>query len=230
MSLLAHRPRAVAFDINETLFELSGLRLHFETLGLPPYALEWWFAVLLRDGMALAAAGDTAPFSTLAVVALDEVSARADRQLPRGAASELLAAFAELPAHPDVAPALELLVEAGIPAIGLTNGSAATTDTLIERAGLSALVSRVLSVEDVGHWKPRPEPYRFAARQAGVQPERLAMVAVHPWDLHGAAVSGLVTGWVNRTGRSFPAVFNHPHLQAPSLDVVVTKLLDLPER
>lgn len=230
MSLLAHRPRAVAFDVNETLFDLSGLRASFDHLGLPAHALDWWFAVLLRDGLALAAAGGSAPFSSLGAIALDEVFASLGQTGSAEAAEAVLTAFAELSPHRDVAPALELLEEAGVPALALTNGSAATTAGLIEAAGLSSLVDRVLSVEAVGHWKPRAEPYRWAAREAGVEPDRLAMVAVHPWDLHGAATAGLVTGWANRRGRDFPAIFTRPHVEAPSLDRVVERLLALPDQ
>ncbi len=230
MSLLGHRPHAVVFDVNETLFDLSALRPRFEDMGLPPYALQWWFAVLLRDGVALAAAGDHATFPALATEALAEVAGAADCHVPPDAASELLAAFAELPAHPDAEAAFHRLRDRHVPAVALTNGSAAVTSGLLERAGLRALVPRVLSVDAVGHWKPRPEPYRYAASELGIAPGQLAMVAVHPWDLHGAAGAGLVTGWVNRSGRTYPAVFTHPHVQARSLDGVVEQLLGLPER
>lgn len=230
MSLLGHRPHAVAFDVNETLFDLSALRPRFEGFGLPPYALEWWFAALLRDGIALAASGDHAAFPTLAGEALAEVAGAVGRQVPPDATSELLAAFAELPVHPDVEAAFHRLRDAGVPIAALTNGSGAVTSGLLERAGLRPLVAHVLSVDAVGHWKPRPEPYRYAASELGLAPDELAMVAVHPWDLHGAVTAGLVTGWANRSGRTYPGVFTYPHVQAPTLDGVVEGLLCLPER
>jgi hypothetical protein len=34
----------------------------------------------------------------------------------------------------------------------------------------------------------------------GVAPELMLLVAVHPWDIHGAAQAGMGTAWVNRTG------------------------------
>ena len=30
------------------------------------------------------------------------------------------------------------------------------------------------------------------------------MVAVHPWDLMGAATVGMTTGWIDRTGSPWP--------------------------
>ena len=44
---------------------------------------------------------------------------------------------------------------------------------------------------------------------------------VHPWDVHGAAPSGLRTVWLNRTGGSYPSYF-----QAP--EFTVTALTELP--
>ncbi len=48
------RPRAVAFDVNETLTDLAPLAEVFERLGVGKDALAWWFAALVRDGFALA--------------------------------------------------------------------------------------------------------------------------------------------------------------------------------
>ncbi len=229
MSARARRPRAVAFDVIGTLFDLSVLRPQFDRLGLPPHALKWWFAVLLRDGFALSAAGGATTFAKVATVALAEVSRAAGCPLPPGADRGLIAACSELPAHSDSAVALQLLRGAEVPAVALSNGSVAITTALLDLAGLRSLVSGVLSVEGARHWKPRPEPYRYAASELAVEPSQLAMVAVHPWDLHGAATAGLVTGWVNRGGGPYPEVFSRPHVEAPSLDGAVYQLLRLPE-
>lgn len=135
----------------------------------------------------------------------------------------------ELEPHPDVEPALSLLTERGIPAFTLTNGSATTVTALLDRAKLGRLVEAIISAEGVGTWKPRPEPYRYAPEKAGIAPHVLALVASHPWDIHGAARAGVVTGWVNRDARSFPASFCRPHVQDQNLVGVVEQLLALPE-
>ncbi|KJF16953.1 haloacid dehalogenase type II [Acidithrix ferrooxidans] len=228
MSAPAQRPSVVVFDVNETLFDLSALRPNFEAMGLPSYALDWWFAVVLRDGFALAAAGDASAFVSLVEIALDEVFASFGRNPPTDVAAGLLDAFRELPAHADVGPAFRRLVQANIPVVALTNGSASVTAGLIERASLSHLVTHVLSVDSVGYWKPRPEAYHFASREVGVEAGRLAMVAAHPWDLNGASRAGLVTGWVNRTERPWPRAFTQPHVETSTLDGVIDRLLALP--
>lgn len=227
MSIRAHRPKAVAFDVNETLFDIGMLRETFRQFGLPDNALPWWFAVVLRDGFALSASGNSAPFGMIAGSALDEVFSALGQSTPTGAVSNLLETFAKLRAHPDVRPAFELLQKAGIPAIALTNGNANVTRGLIDKAGLTHLVSQVLSVDEVAHWKPRPEPYQHAAEKVGLPASSIAMVAVHPWDTHGAKQAGMITGWVNRGHRNFPTFFSTPDVEAPTLDGVVRLLLEL---
>jgi 2-haloacid dehalogenase len=36
------------------------------------------------------------------------------------------------------------------------------------------------------------------------------MVAVHPWDIDGAARAGLRTAWLDRTGAGYPAHLTPP--------------------
>src|SRR5713226_6932365 len=118
------RPAAVAFDVIETLMPLEPLRDLFTAVGLPPFLLELWFTRTLRDGIALAATGDYAPFSEVARQALRVVSGY---QVDDAGIAHILAGLAELPAHPDALPAARLLSEAGIRAACLTNGSAQLT-------------------------------------------------------------------------------------------------------
>lgn len=71
------RPHIVAFDVIETLFSMEPLRTRFQEAQLPPDKLELWFAKILRDGFALAAADVFQPFQqvaagTLAVLLADE--------------------------------------------------------------------------------------------------------------------------------------------------------------
>ena len=212
------------FDVNETLTDLAPLMGVFEEIGLGG-ALRWWFAVLLRDGFALAASGDAATFGDLAKAALDEVAAQSGRSLSDTAGPQVLEAFGRVPVHPDVSPALGRLKSAGVAAFALTTGSAPPARRILAAGGVEDLFTDVLSVDEVGHWKPRPEPYRYAAEVAGVPVDRVALVAVHPWDLHGAACAGLTTGWVNRDGRQYPAVFRAPSVQSTDLEGVVERLL-----
>lgn len=216
----------MAFDVVETVFALDPVAAALDRVGVGGDALEGFFAGLLRDAFALGATGVARPFRAVAAAALGS----AHPVLSPDQVDEVLDAFAILDPHPDVAPALTRVAEAGLPAVALTNGSAEVTHALCERAGLDHLVARVISVAEVGVWKPRPEPYLYAAEALDLGPGDLALVAAHPWDVHGAAAAGLLTGWITRHGAAFPEVFTPPDVQGTDLVVAIDALLALPER
>jgi 2-haloacid dehalogenase len=87
----------------------------------------------------------------------------------------------------------------------------------------------VISIDEVQAWKPAPAPYLHAAEVLGVEPPRLALVAVHSWDIHGAHRAGLVTGWASRREGVFPATFDPPDVTGADLVEVADRLLDLPD-
>lgn len=219
------RPEAVAFDVVETLFSLEGLRGRLSAAGLPPHALEIWFASLFRDAFALEAAGTYRPFREVAESSLRVVLAAEGADTDR--ADEILAGFGELDAHPDVAPAVQALRDQHVRVFALTNGSAEVTGKLIARAGLAEAFERWISIDEVQRWKPAAAVYRHCAEVAGVQPPRLALVAAHGWDIHGAAQAGLMTGYVGRRGALFPPAMKPPTVHGATLTEVIERLLAL---
>jgi 2-haloacid dehalogenase len=219
--MTARRPAAVAFDVVETLLSLAPVEEALRPLDVP---LPLFFTRFLRDGFALAAAGDHQPFPAVASSALRVLApGRSD-----AARRAVLEAFTRLPAHADAAPAMERLVAAGVQVVTLTNGGAEATIRLLAAAGLDRYVDRAISVEEVGRWKPRPEPYRHAVSVLGRGPGEVALVAAHDWDVHGAKRAGLVTGWCSRSGQPFPDVFAPPDVSGPDLVAVADGLLGLP--
>jgi 2-haloacid dehalogenase len=215
------RPQAITFDVVETLFSLEPVGVALHAAGLDPLALDRFFTRLLRDGAALAATGTFRTFREVADAALASIAPGLDE----AGRHQILAAFGRLDAHPDVRPALERASRAGVPVAALTNGSVAMTTSLLERAGLDPLFTRVISIDDVERWKPAPAVYRHAADVMGVEPGQLAHVAVHAWDLHGAHHAGLLTGWASRLEGTFPATFTPPDVTATDLIGVVDGLL-----
>jgi 2-haloacid dehalogenase len=219
------RPRAVAFDVIETLFSLNSVAVALREVGVEEHRREQLMSRLLRDGFALAASGAYRPFRDVADGALAAIAAELDAP----ARQRVLDAFGSLDAHPDAQPALERFTEAGVPVATLTNGSAATTSSLLAGAGLAELVGHVISIDEVQIWKPAPAPYRHAAGVLGVAPGELALVAVHAWDIHGAHHAGLVTGWASRFEGTFPATFTPPDVSGADLVDVADGLLALDE-
>jgi 2-haloacid dehalogenase len=102
------------------------------------------------------------------------------------------------------------------------------TAAFAERAGIAPRLERVMTVAEVGRWKPPAIVYRYAAEWLGVPPGRLALVAAHAWDCHGAKRAGLVTGWVSRLEGRYPPVFAPPDVAGATLEEVADGLLGLP--
>jgi 2-haloalkanoic acid dehalogenase type II len=78
---------------------------------------------------------------------------------------------------PDVPAGLDDLRAAGFRAVVLTNSARATGEYTLQRAGVLKKFERVLSVEMMQCYKPLPQVYHFAARELGIEPRDLMMVA-----------------------------------------------------
>jgi 2-haloacid dehalogenase len=195
---------AVAFDVIETLFSLEALRPRFRQAGLPEHALERWFAELLRDAFALEVSGVFKTFREIAREGLRRLNTATASGASPDKLENVIAGFAELDAHPDVRPALERLAQANIRLVTLTNGSADTTQ-LLKRADAEHLIERTISIDDVRHWKPSSDVYRFCAKNLALEPAQIALVAAHGWDVLGAQRVGMMAAYVERSSKPLPA-------------------------
>ena len=185
-----------------------------------------WFAVVLRDGFALATAGGRETFARLASGALETVLAGASLNRPAAeAADHVLAGFSDLSVHPDVPEGVRLLREHGLRLVTLSNGSADVANRLLAKAGIRGDFEHLLSVEDADAWKPAPAAYAHAARVCAVPIGQMLLVAVHPWDIHGGHQAGMRTGWITRQPAPYPGYFSAPDLQAPHLSALATQIL-----
>jgi 2-haloacid dehalogenase len=222
---MTSRPAAVAFDVIETLLSLEPLRDRLAAVGQSPLLLDTWYTRTIRDGIALSVTGDYMDFPDVAAAALRTVTGNA---LTDAEVAHVLAGFADLPAHPDALPAIRTLATAGVRVACLTNANAKATTSFAERAGLKPFVERVITVGEVYRWKPNAVVYRYAAERLDVPPERLALIAVHAWDCHGAKRAGLMSGWASRLEGRYPSIFAPPDVTGADLTEVADRLLALP--
>ena len=213
-----NRPRVIVFDVNQTLSDLAPLADRFGEVGAPPELATAWFAGLLRDGFALSTTGESAPFADIAKAELEWVLRPVvGEEGLRYAVRHVLDGLGSLDVHPDVVDGVRALRSRDIELVTLSNGAASVAEGLLERAGIRDQFSRLLSVEDAGVWKPAAAAYEHALSECAVAPDDAMLVAVHPWDIHGAARAGLRTAWLNRNGASYPSHFAEPELSSVSL-------------
>ena len=75
----------------------------------------------------------------------------------------------------------------------------------------------IVTSERAGFYKPRPEPYRLALRELGLEPREVLFVAGSGFDLIGTSKVGLDTYWHNRVGLQRPAPAPPPMREERSL-------------
>lgn len=221
---MTNQPRTIVFDVNETLSDMSPLADAFDHEGLPALAARVWFAGILRDGFALTVTNDNPGFADLAKDSLQRLCADTLGAGDHTAAVDnIMKAMTSLSVHDDVVPGIEALADLA-ELVTLSNGATSVAEALFERAGIRGHFARLLSVADAARWKPASEAYEYAAAELARDPGELLLVAVHPWDIHGAHRAGLKTAWINRSGTAYPAYFETPHIEAASLMELAEKM------
>jgi 2-haloacid dehalogenase len=118
-----------------------------------------------------------------------------------GLKDELMSLYLKLDPYPDAKPALEAVRGRGLRTAILSNGSPAMLDSTVRHAGLARLFDHVLSVEDVGIYKPSRRVYRLAMQKFVLHDApAICFVSANPWDAQGAAHFGFQAVRVDRFG------------------------------
>lgn len=218
--------QVIVFDVNETLSDLAPMSRRFADIGAPELLAKVWFASLLRDGFALAAGDGYAPFADIADGVLRTVLADVDidRDID-SAVRHVLDGFAALDVHPDVPDGIRALKAAGLRLVTLTNGSTDVAERLLSGAKIRSAFDQLISVDSAGAWKPDPRSYRHAAQVCAVPIDQMLLVAVHPWDIDGAARAGMRTAWLNRSGAPYSGYFIEPESTLSALTALPEQLL-----
>ena len=125
--------------------------------------------------------------------ALDAFGIR-DRELRE----ELIGAYMKLDCYSDVPETLRILKEKGLKLAILSNGSPAMLEGAAKSSGLQDVFDRLLSVEEVGIYKPDPRVYRLAEDSLKIPVHEIVFLSANAWDAVGAASAGLKTAWINR--------------------------------
>src|SRR5262249_45395917 len=110
----------------------------------------------------------------------------------------LMNLYLTLDAFPEVPETLSALKSAGFKTAILSNGSRDMLHAAVESAKLGGLLDAVLSVDEVGVYKPHPDVYRLAVDRMGFAPGAIAFSSSNAWDAYGASAFGMRVLWCNR--------------------------------
>ena len=136
--------------------------------------------------------------------------------------ARLLALYRELATYPEVTAVLKTLKARGATTAILSNGTADMLADAVTSAGIGDLLDAVLSVDDVGVFKPSARVYDLVGARLGVTPDRVLFVSSNGWDAAGAAGYGFQTAWVNRAGDPVDRLYATP-------DHILSDLTTIPE-
>ncbi|MDO6479163.1 haloacid dehalogenase type II [Shimia thalassica] len=112
----------------------------------------------------------------------------------------LLQLYWELTAYPEVPAMLATLKAQGMNTAILSNGSPDMLNGAVDSAGIGDVLDDVLSVEDVGIFKPADQVYELVTKRFNCARDEVLFVSSNGWDAAGATGYGFTTAWVNRAG------------------------------
>jgi 2-haloacid dehalogenase len=191
---------ACVFDAYGTLFDVHSAvtRLRAPIGGQADALSQLWRTKQLEYTWLRALMGRHADFWQVTGDALDYALARTG--VDALVREPLMQAYRTLDAYPEVPHVLRRLRDAGLGTAILSNGAPEMLAAGARSAGIEQLLDAILSVDDVGIFKPHPRVYRLAVERLGVAADRIAFQSSNAWDVSGAANFGLRAVWINRLG------------------------------
>ena len=142
----------------------------------------------------------------------------------------LMDLYRTLGTFPEVPGVLRALRESGFATAILSNGSPDMLASAVEGAGLSGAFDAVISVDEVGSFKPDRRVYQRAVDRLGVPPEAIAFQSSNAWDAHAASAFGMRVVWCNRYGQRRERLPGAPDHEISSLAELPALLAPAPMR
>ena len=133
----------------------------------------------------------------------------------------LMGLYRDIDAFPEVPAVLKTLKEAGLATAILSNGSPEMLEGAVQHTGIGEYLDAVLSVEEVGVFKPHPSVYDLPSKHFGVAHGQISFQSSNAWDAVAAATFGMKVVWCNRYGQP-------PEVLTAEPDHEVETLAELP--
>ena len=194
--------KACVFDAYGTLFDVhSAIRRGGEELGEKAAAVsELWRQKQLEYTWLRSLMGAHADFWQVTADSLDFALSASDTN-NAALHRHLMDLYLTLDPYPEVKQTLAELKQAGLATAILSNGNPRMLEAAVESAGLTDLLNLVLSIEDVGIYKPDPRVYQLAVDRLSTPKEQICFLSSNGWDARGAAHFGFSVAWINRFRR-----------------------------
>lgn len=137
--------------------------------------------------------------------------------------ARLMDLYLRIAAYPEVPAMLAELKSRDIKLAILSNGTPRMLAAAVANSGIAEYFDAVLSVEEVGVFKPHPSVYGMAPKRLGVSNEKICFLSSNGWDAFAAKAFGFRVLWCNRFGQMPERIPSTP-------DGEITNLAMLPAR
>jgi 2-haloacid dehalogenase len=209
---------AVAFDLYGTLLDVASVgRAAAEVTGEPAALVDLWRQKQLEYTWLRSLMGRYQDFWATTGDALDYALDRLAVVVDEATRARLLGAWLDVRPYPEVPDALDALALGGRRLAVLSNGSPDMLDAGLASAGLRDRFEHVLSVDELGVFKPHPSVYELALKAFNLPAERILFVSSNAWDASGARAFGLPVAWVNRSSAPLERLGVPPTVVVPDL-------------
>jgi 2-haloacid dehalogenase len=215
--------RAFAFDAYGTLFDVFSVTALCEQLfpGKGNALAQLWRAKQLQYSLLRSLMGRHRDFWKLTEDGLIYAAKSLQLVITPENRKQLMEAYLSLAVFPDVKPGLVALKNKGLHLAILSNGEPKMLEAAVKNSGLSGFLDGILSVEEVGIYKPSPLVYNLGSVRMKVNPAQLGFVSSNSWDINGAASAGLATFWIQRSQGEPPEELGF------TADQIVNTIIDL---
>lgn len=133
----------------------------------------------------------------------------------------LMRLYLELETFPEVPNVLGVLKAKGYRTAILSNGSPSMLASLVDNSRLGNLLDHVISVEEVGVFKPARAVYQRCVDVVGVPAAEIAFMSSNAWDAWAASAFGMRVFWCNRYAQ-------RPERMPGKPDAMMRTLAELP--
>lgn len=196
--------RALAFDVYGTLIDTHGVveELSRRVGDRAGEFSQRWREKQLEYSFRRGLMGAFADFSQCTSDALEFVDRALGTRLSNTDKERLMATYGELPAFPDVAPALEQLGQLRMQRVAFSNGSRQAVSQLLDQAGVLGHFDDIVSVEELKRFKPDPAVYAHLRQRLEADAHDTWLISSNPFDVIGAKHAGLHAVWVRRSAEA----------------------------
>ena len=226
--------RLVVFDAYGTLFDVFSVSAMAETL-FPGQGsalsvlwrdkqIEYSRLVTMSDPLNPLGSRHYQSFWDLTRLGLQYACQKLGLELTPRKQKQLMDQYAQLKPFEENKDVLQHLQAIGMRCAILSNGSPDMLAKAVSSAGMTGLIDKVLSVDEVRQFKTSPQSYGLVTHHYPMDVREVLFVSSNSWDALGATWYGFKSFWVTRQGLPFETLGPRPTHSGSSLKDILPLL------